>query len=304
MITHMVILLVGASGLLGTALRDSLPERHVRQLVRRDPRPDDAVDTVTWDARTPPPSKVFDGVTAVINLGGAGVGDRRWSNERLRVIESSRTGPTRALATAIANLPNKVRYLQANAVGYYGDTGNTPTDEHGTRGSTILADICTAWQDAATPAVVAGHPTTFLRTGIVLSPDGGALGPMLKLIKLGLGGPMGSGKQWWPWIHIDDWVGAVRFLLDNEVTGPVNLTSPHPETNKDLTKVVASAFNRPSLMPAPAFALRLALGGFANEILQSQRVIPQKLLDAGFEFTYPDVADAAQALTRSTRHSS
>lgn len=294
----MVTLLVGASGLLGSALRDALGDRPLRQLVRRAPRPEDPAGTIQWDPLTPPPPEVFDGVTAVVNLGGTGIGDKRWTPARLAEIQNSRVRPTQSLAEAIADLDHKVRFLQASAVGYYGQTGDAPTDETADQGHTVLADICHAWEQAAHPAIEAGHPTAFLRTGIVLSPDGGALGPLLKLIRLGLGGRLGSGRQWWPWIHIDDWVGAVRFLLDNDITGPVNLTAPGSATNREITTHVARAFNRPSFVPAPGFALKLVLGGFADEILSSQRVVPQVLTDSGFSFSYPDVPSAAQALTR------
>lgn len=294
----MVTLLVGSSGLLGSALREALSDRPLRQLIRRDPDPNDAAETIRWDPRAPLPDSVFDGVTAVINLGGAGVGDRRWSPARLEEVRGSRTIPTRTLATAMAKVAHPIRYLQASAVGYYGDTGNTPTDESAAAGDTVLARICREWEAAAEPAIAAGHPTTFLRTGIVLSPDGGALGPLLRLIRLGLGGPLGSGRQWWPWIHVDDWVRAVVFLLSNDLSGPVNLTAPRPAPNRQVTKQIAAAFRRPAFVPAPAFALKIALGGFAEEILRSQRVVPRALLEAGFTYAYPEIPEAAQALTR------
>lgn len=294
----MVTLLVGSSGLLGSALREALSDRPVRQLVRRDPDPTDAAETVRWDPRAPLPDSVFDGVRAVINLGGAGVGDRRWSPARLEEVRTSRTIPTHTLATAMTKIPHPIRYLQASAVGYYGDTGNTLTDEGSAAGDTVLARICREWEAAAEPAITAGHPTVFLRTGIVLSPDGGALGPLLRLIKLGLGGPLGSGQQWWPWIHVDDWIRAVMFLLENDLSGPVNLTAPRPESNRQVTKQIAAAFRRPAFVPAPAFALKIALGGFAEEILRPQRVVPRALLEAGFTYSYPEIPEAAQALTR------
>ncbi len=292
----MVILLVGASGLLGGALRDALSHRQVRQLVRRPPRPDDTVETAQWSPPAPPPLSVFDDVSAVINLGGAGVGDERWTRRRLQVIRSSRTGPTHAFAHALAQIRRPIRYLQASAVGYYGDTGDALTDEHAPSGTTVLAGICRDWESAATPALSAGHPTAFLRTGIVLTPAGGALTPLLRLIKLGLGGPLGNGRQWWPWIHLEDWVRAAVFLLERELEGPVNLTAPHPATNREITQQIAQAYRRPALLPAPAPALRLALGGFAEEILRSQRVVPRALLDSGFTFTYPEISAAAHAL--------
>ncbi len=293
----MVILLVGASGLLGGALQGALSHRRIRQLVRRPPHPQDAVETVQWAPPAPPPLTVFDGVSAVVNLGGAGVGDKRWTRSRLQLIRSSRTGPTHALAHALAQIPRPIRYLQASAVGYYGDTGEALTDENAPSGATVLANICREWESAATPALGAGHPTAFLRTGIVLTPAGGALTPLLRLIKLGLGGPLGNGRQWWPWIHLEDWVRAAIFLLEGELEGPVNLTAPNPATNREITRQIARAHHRPALLPAPAPALRLALGGFSAEILRSQRVVPRALLDSGFAFTYPEISSAAHALT-------
>lgn len=290
----MVVLLAGASGLLGSALRRALGPRKFRQLVRRAPA---EAHEVGWDPLDPLPSSVLDGVTAVINLGGAGVGDKRWSATRLAHIRDSRVIPTRTLSLAIARHQAPVRYLQASAVGIYGDTGERITDENSPVADSPLASICREWETAADPVPGAA----LLRTGIVLSPTGGALAPIRRLVKLGLGGPMGSGQQWWPWIHIDDWVAAVLFLLDqpaqDALSGPVNLTAPAPARNVELTKELAAALNRPAMIRAPAFALKAALGGFAGEILQSQRVVPEALTTAGFHFAYPDIASATQALT-------
>lgn len=293
----MVTLLVGASGLLGNALQSKVDDQ-VRQLVRRPPHPGDPVETVQWDPSRPPPPSVFSDVTTVINLGGAGVGDRRWTKRRLETIRTSRTIPTHSLALGISHLPHKVHYLQASAVGFYGDTGETKTSEEGGLGETVLADICRAWEASAQPAIDAGHPTAFLRTGIVLSPEGGALSPLLKLLKVGLGGPLGSGEQWWPWIHVEDWVGATRHVLTHVLTGPINMSSPNPASNKTLTQEIATAMNRPSYVPAPRLGIKLLLGGFADEILRDQRVVPERLLRTGYDFLYPSIAQAAQALVR------
>lgn len=290
----MVVLLAGASGLLGSALRQALSAREVRQLVRR---PAAAAHEVTWNPMDPLPSSVLEGVSAVINLGGAGVGDKRWTASRLAHIRDTRVIPTRTLALAIARHQAPVRYLQASAVGIYGDTGERVTDEAAPVADSPLAAICQQWEAAAGAVPEAA----LLRTGIVLSPAGGALAPIRRLLKLGVGGRMGSGQQWWPWIHIDDWVAAVRFLLDQPAQralhGPVNLTAPAPARNIEVINQLAAALKRPAVIPAPAFALRAALGGFSEEILQSQRVVPGALTAAGFRFTYPDIASAAHALT-------
>lgn len=225
----MVTLLVGASGLLGTALKNRL-SGPIRQLVRRPVTPGDDPDTRRWNSREPLPPEILDGVSTVINLGGAGVGERRWSRSRVDLLRTSRTIPTTTLALALAERAEPVRYLQASAVGYYGDTGDTPAGEDAPAGHTVLSDLTAAWEQAAAPAMEAGHPTTLLRTGIVLSPDGGALGPLLQMVRLGLGGPLGSGEQWWPWIHVDDWVAAVAYLLTGDLTenGVTNGWFPQP----------------------------------------------------------------------------
>lgn len=296
----MVILLAGASGLLGTALQRSLLEsgRRVRQLIRRPAPPRDKVESIPWDPTLPLPPSVLEGVTAVINLGGAGIGDRRWTTKRLHTLETSRTIPTHSIASALASVDRPIRFLQASAIGFYGDTGDQAATEKTPAGETTLARLCQQWEAAAQPAIEAGHPTSFLRTGIVLSRDGGALSPILRLIKLGLGGSLGSGRQWWSWIHVDDWFAAVEFLLSADLSGPINITAPNPTTNRDLTRQLARAFTRPAVVAAPSFALRLVLGPFAEEILRDQLVVPQALTQAGFSFAYPTAAAAAQSLTR------
>jgi len=299
----MVILLAGASGLLGTALRRSLGNRHVRRLVRTPSPGDNSEELLVWDARTPPSPHVFDDVTAVINLSGAGIGDRRWSSERLGVIRGSRIDSTQALAIGLSRISRPIRFIQASAVGIYGDTGDRVTTEESSLGQTPLAHICIDWEEAAQPAINNGHPTVMIRTGIVLTNHGGALGPLIRLIRLGVAGPLGSGRQWWPWIHITDWIEAVLFLLDSTQEGAINLTAPTPVRNKEFIKTLARAHNRPAILPVPKPALQIALGGFAHELLRSQRVVPDRLLSSGFSFRYSELSEAAHELTSLTNHS-
>ncbi|QGH69490.1 TIGR01777 family oxidoreductase [Pseudactinotalea sp. HY158] len=294
----MVVLLAGASGLLGSALTRSLAARGqtIRRLVRREPT---APGQVRWDPSRDLDGEVLDGVSAVINLGGAGVSDRRWTRARKRLLLDSRVGPTSTLSRAIARKVaggSRIRYLQAGAIGWYGDGGEHDLTESMPAGSTPLAHLCRAWEAAAGPAREAGAEVVTLRTGIVLSPHGGAMGPLLPLIKLGLAGPLGPGTQWWAWIHVDDWVGAVIHVLESDHVGPVNLTAPHPSRNRDVIAALARAAHRPSLIRAPGWALRVALDGFGEEILRSQRAVPHVLTELGYSFVHPEVDSAARAV--------
>src|SRR5690625_5100754 len=292
----MVILLAGASGLLGSVLH-AQPTQPTRLLLRRDSPPTDHDDVVLWDARTPPSPQVFEDVTGVVNLAGVGIGDRRWSARRLDLIRRSRVETTQALALGLSQLDRPIRFRQASAVGFYGDTGDYAATEMTPDGNTTVSTICSDWEAAATPAQSAGHPSAFLRAGFVLHPNGGALAPLMRIIRLGLGGPLGNGSQWWSWIHIDDWIRAVLFLLKSDIQGPVNITSPKPVKNREFTTELAQSLNRPALFPAPKQALRLVLGGFAEELLRDQRVIPKRLHEAGFTFHYEDLKSALQAVT-------
>ncbi|HMC68272.1 MAG TPA: TIGR01777 family oxidoreductase [Mycobacteriales bacterium] len=295
----MKVVITGASGLIGSALARSLngDGHEVVRLVRREAR---ARDEAQWDpASRRLDAAVLDGADAVVNLAGAGIGDRRWSDGYKKLVLDSRVDATTTIATAIAELPEADRprvLLSASAVGYYGDTGDEAVDESRQRGDGFLADVVERWEQAATPAADAGVRVVTVRSGVVLAAHGGALGKVLPLFKLGLGGRLGSGKQWMSWIALPDEVAALRFLLDrDDVSGAVNLTAPEPVRNRDYTKAIARAVHRPALATVPPVALRAALGGFADEgVLVSQRVLPGRLEDAGFAFTYADV-DAALA---------
>jgi uncharacterized protein (TIGR01777 family) len=271
----------------------------VRRLVRRAPR---GPDEWRWD----PAGHALDeaalaGAGAVVHLAGVGVGDRRWSDAHKRAVLRSRVDGTTTVAAAVAATPADTRpvLLSASAVGWYGDTGDDAVSEDAPSGDGFLADVVRQWEAATAPAVEAGARVVLLRTGIVLSPNGGALGKVLPLFRLGLGGRLGSGRQWMPWITLDDEVRAIRFLIGADLAGPVNLVGPHPVRNADYTRAVAAAVHRPAPAAAPAFALRAALGGFADEgVLVSQRVLPARLQQAGFSWRDDDLDAALRRILR------
>ena len=287
------IALTGASGLIGTALTGLLKtEGHtVQKLVRR---PVISPDEVSWNPENGTVDLApLEGVDAIIHLAGAGVSDKRWSAKYRATILNSRLLGTTAIANAAAVLKPDV-FISASAVGWYGETGNRAVTENDRGGDDFLAAVCREWEAAAD---LAGDVRTVkIRTGLVLDPTGGALGKMLPLFRFGLGGKLGSGKQWWSWITLHDQLRAIRFLLENKLEGPVNLTSPNPATNQEFTAALARALHRPALLPAPSLALKMALGGFSTEVLGSKRILPEKLLAAGFNFDYPHLASALTAL--------
>ena len=287
------IAISGASGLIGTALAGYLrDEGHsVFRFVRRDAK---SADEIKWDPKSGfVDLDKLDGVNAVIHLAGAGVGDKRWTNKYRAEILNSRLLGTTAIAGAVATVKPEV-FISGSAIGWYGETGNRAVTETDKPGDDFLATVCREWEHAAD---LAGDVRTVkIRTGLVLDPTGGALGRMLPLFKFGLGGKLGSGKQWWSWITMHDQVRAIRHLINSKLSGPVNLTSPNPVTNSQFTAALARALHRPALVQTPAFALKLALGGFSSEILGSKKVMPQALLDDGFVFEYPHIPDALEKL--------
>jgi uncharacterized protein (TIGR01777 family) len=292
------VVVTGASGLIGTALVDNLrADGHdVVRLVRRQPR---GRDERQWDPATRTiDDDALEGADAVVHLAGAGIGDHRWTDGYRRTIRNSRVQGTATIARAIAATDPPPALLCGSAVGWYGDTGEEATDETGPAGRGFLAGVVRDWEAAADPAREAGARVAHLRTGVVLATRGGALGKVLPLFRLGLGGRLGSGRQWMSWIALPDHVAATRFLLDRaDLDGAINVTAPEPVRNRDYTAAVARAAHRPALAPVPAGALRLALGGFADEgVLVSQRVLPARLEAAGFGFTYDDVDAALAAL--------
>jgi uncharacterized protein len=291
------ILLSGGSGTLGTAVRHALAGRGagVLQLVRHDPVQS---GQIRWNPEATPPvadSGPLEGLDAAIHLSGASVAAHRWTPAWKREMWVSRVRSTQALAATLAALrqPPKT-LLVASATGIYGNRGDELLDERSGLGKGFLADLCREWEAAARPAVEAGIRVVQLRFGVVLGAGSGALSKMLPLFRLGLGGRLGSGQQWMSWISLTDAVAVILFALDTPaLAGPVNLTAPQPVTNAEFTRALGKAVHRPAILPAPAFALRLALGAMANEaLLASVRVVPAKLGNAGFQFTHPTV-DAA-----------
>ena len=287
------VAITGASGMIGTALVGHLKSEGytVQKLVRRASR---AADEISWD----PQSGTVDlealaGVDAIIHLAGAGVGDKRWTKKYKSEILNSRLLGTTAIANAVNTVKPSV-FISASAIGWYGETGDRAVIETDRAGEDFLAVVCREWEGAAD--LVSDVRTVKLRTGLVLDPTGGALGRMLPLFRFGLGGKLGNGKQWWSWITLHDHIRAITFALESKIEGPVNVTSPNPVTNQEFTDGLARALHRPALFPAPSFALKIALGGFASEILGSKKVMPQALMDAGFNFDYPHIAPALAAL--------
>ena len=293
------VAVTGSSGLIGSALVRMLSaDGHVvRRIVRREPR---SADEFRWDpGQHEIDDAALDGVDAVIHLAGVGVADKRWSDAHKRAVLDSRVDGTTTIAEAVARRRDRVQVLlSASAVGYYGERGEQVLDESDLPGTGFLADVVQQWEASTAPASEAGVRTVVMRSGVVLAAEGGALAKVLPLFKLGVGGKLGAGRQWMPWIALSDELAAIRFLLaQDEISGPVNLVAPEPVRNRDYTAAIGRALHRPAIARVPRFGLRLAFGGFADEgALVSQRVVPQKLLDAGFEFTYADVDAALRAI--------
>jgi uncharacterized protein (TIGR01777 family) len=300
----MHIVLSGSSGLIGTALISALQEagHRVTRLVR--PATTGAIDGILWDpAQGTIDATALEGVDAVVNLSGRSIGDRRWTPAEKELIRSSRVGPTRLLAETLAGLERKpLVFVSASAIGFYGGRGDEVLDEDSAVGRGFFADVCRQWEDASLPAADAGIRTVQVRTGIVLSGRGGALGRLLAPFgpkwlspyRWGLGGWVGGGGQWWSWISIEDQVRGIVHLLDGSLSGPVNLTAPEPATNKGFMKAVGRALRRPVLLPIPRFVFKLVLGSELAEatLFDSQRVAPSRLLSDGFVFRDPDLGGA------------
>jgi len=294
----MKIVISGASGLIGTQLVTSLKSsgHEVVQLVRRTA----VAGQIMWDPKSgklDPAS--LEGCDAVIHLSGAGIGDKRWSDAYRKEILDSRTQTTALLATTIASLQRKPSvFLSGSAIGIYGARGDEQLTETSAHGTGFLADVCEQWEAAAKPAIDAGVRTVFLRTGIVLSPKGGALKKLLPLFRLGIGGKFGDGKQWQSWISMDDEVGSIMHLLTANVSGAVNLTAPQPVTNAEFTKVLARVVKRPAIVPVPTFAPKILLGGeLADALLfTGQRVMPQALAASGYVFKHSTLESALRSL--------
>ncbi len=291
----MRVVAAGVSGFLGTAIVADLRAagHDVTRLVRR---PSAAPDEVRWDpAAGAVDVRLVSRADLVVNLAGAGVDDHRWTDRYRSEIRASRVEPTATLARAIAAGGTRPVLVNASGVGWYGDTGDREVTERSPRGTGFLADVCRDWEAATEPAEQAGARVLRLRTGIVLGRGGGLIARLLPLARYGLAGRLGSGRQYVPWISLADWLAAVRFLVDAGTAGPVNLVGPRPVTNAELTAALGRAVHRPTPFAVPAFALRAALPGFADEAaLAGQRALPTVLTEAGFVFAHPTV-DAALA---------
>lgn len=299
----MRIAVTGSTGFIGSALVGSLlaDGHEVVRLVRHRSRTGPQADGTTAIGWNPLLMEIdragLAGVEAVVHLAGAGVGDHRWTESYKREIRESRVLGTETLAAALAEAGKPPRVLvSASAVGFYGQTGDRVIDERSPAGDDFLAQVCVEWEAAARPAADAGVRVVHPRTGLVLSTAGGAGARLFPLFKLGLGGRLGSGAQYWSYISLADEVAALRFLIDHpDIEGPVNLTAPEPVTNRELTAALGRAVGRPTPFPVPEPALKAVLGELAVEVVGSHRVVPARLLEAGFRFEHPDVDSAVRA---------
>lgn len=301
-LTLVNVAITGSHGLIGTALTRALrgDGHRVLPVVRSNPTAGEP--SIQWD----PAAGTIDrgalrGLDAVVHLAGAGIADKRWTDDRKREILESRTAGTTLLAEALARLPGDERpsaLVSGSAIGYYGDRGDDVLTETSGPGDLFLSEVCTKWELATRAAEDAGIRVAKIRTGIVLSSEGGALKKQLPLFKLFLGGRLGSGRQYQSWISIDDEVGAIRWLIDRDLAGPFNLTAPEPVTNAVFTSTLAKVLGRPSFVPVPSFGPKLLLGGeLAQELLfASERVVPEALTKAGFKFRHRDLETALRAV--------
>jgi uncharacterized protein (TIGR01777 family) len=288
------VVIAGASGFLGQALlRDLITRGHdVTTLVRRKPL---SVREIEWHPeRNELDPAVLADMQAVVTLAGAGISDKRWSAGYKHTLLKSRLQPTTTIARALASLPDDSRpatFISASAIGYYGDRGDELLDETSAAGTGFLADLCSGWEAATAPAEATGVRVARLRTGLVLAASGGLLKRLLPIFKAGFGGKLGSGDQYQSWISLSDTIGAVcHVLTTDQITGPVNLTAPDPVQNREFSATLASVLHRPSFVSVPGFALRLALGEFADQgVLTSQRAIPAALAASGYRFEHTDL---------------
>jgi uncharacterized protein (TIGR01777 family) len=295
----MDVVVSGSSGLIGSALVESLEQSGHRaiRLVRHDATGPDAI---RWDPEAGTiDAAALEGVDAVVHLAGEGIATKRWSDEQKRRILDSRTRGTSLLAATLARLDRKPSVLvSASAIGFYGERGDAVLTESEPGAHSFLGELVTAWEAAASPAADAGIRVVHPRTGIVLSTKGGALAEALPLFKFGLGGRFGSGRQWWSWISLADEIRALRWVLDHDLSGPVNFTAPEPVTNAEFTKALGEVLHRPTILPVPKFGPAVKLGReLAQELLYtSSRVVPTKLLASGFTFEHEDIHSAFRSV--------
>ena len=293
----MRILITGASGLIGTALQKSFKDKGYEMLLASRKEAKDS-QHIQWDADKgfSEPERL-EGIDAVVHLAGESVFGFGWSEAKKKAIRDSRVYGTRSVVAALSKLKVRPKVLvAASAIGFYGDRGDEEMTESSAAGDTFLAEVSKEWESEARRAEDAGIRTVLLRTGIVLSKDGGALGTMLLPFKIGVGGVVGSGKQWISWISIDDHVRVINYAIENEtLRGAVNSVSPHPVTNEEFTKTLGEVLYRPTILPLPRFAVSMVLGEMGDEtLLSSMRVLPKRLEDAGFKFEYPGLKAAIE----------
>ena len=298
----MNLVITGASGFIGSKLVERLGSAHELKLLTRR-RPKKAVfsrrEWILWEPDTPGEwERCVEGATGIINLAGEPIANKRWSSEQKDRIRLSRVNTTRALVRAIAKAKDKPKFLiSGSAVGYYGPRGDEPLTENSPAGAGFLADICREWEDEARQAQGHGVRVALVRTGIVLGKGEGALAKMVKPFKLFAGGYLGSGRQWMPWIHVEDEVGLIQFLMDDEnAAGAFNATAPNPVTMEEFCKALARVLNRPSWAPVPASVLTLLLGEMAEMLLTGQRAVPKAAQDLGYSFRYPTILEALRSL--------
>jgi uncharacterized protein (TIGR01777 family) len=293
----MKILITGASGLIGRALRRSLEDKGHELLLasRSEPKKRNQINWTIEEGFAEP--ERLEGFDAVIHLAGESISSLRWSEAKKRAIRDSRVLGTRSVVEAMEQMRQKPKvFISGSATGIYGDRGDEEMTEADEPGDTFLSEVCKDWEAESLKAEALGIRTVLLRTGIVLAQDGGALATMLTPFKLGVGGVVGSGRQFMSWISLDDEVGAIVFLLENEeIRGPVNVVAPNPVTNKEFTKTLGEVIYRPTIFPLPAFAVDLIFGEMGDALLlDSTRVVPQRLLDAGYKFKYTNLKPALE----------
>ena len=293
----MKILITGASGLIGKSLQEALTEKGHELLLAGRSEPN-APNKIKWTIEGGfSQSERLEDLDAVIHLAGENVSGLRWTDEKKKAIRDSRIVGTRSVVEAFAKLNNKPKtFLAGSAIGFYGDRGDEEMTEASPSGDTFFAEVCRDWEAESAKAEDLGIRTVMLRTGIVLSRDGGALAAMLTPFKLGVGGVVGSGKQWMSWISLEDEIRAIEFALENErIRGPLNLTAPNPATNEQFTKTLGEVIHRPTILPLPEFAVNLVFGEMGDALLiDSTKVLPQRLTDAGFKFRHTDLKNALE----------
>lgn len=301
----MRIMIAGGTGLIGSALANSLVGSGfdvtvlTRSPARHQPFASEGVKLQEWDGESAEGwGHLVSQVDAIVNLAGAGIADGRWTTSRKEQIRESRVRAGQALVTAMRDadtVPNVL--IQSSAVGYYGPADDRILDEQASPGTDFLARVCVDWESSTEAVASMGVRRVVIRTGVVLSAEGGALPRMTLPFRLFAGGPLGSGKQYFPWIHIADEVAAIRFLLEREqASGPFNLAAPNPPSNREFVRDLGQVMGRPSLMPTPSFALRFLFGEMSTVLLDGQRAVPSRLQEAGYEFIFPEPVAALRDL--------